>query len=170
MKPCLLIAILMFSAASHGAIKSFVAQDEEMATLIIQGQDADASTLYRHMQVDEFEDSGVLKKKIEFNSPYSFQPIFILGCQKSIRSEKQASCTFKVFKNRIDHATPLIRKNPDWFLIGINDRIIAKKLAKLFHSSSEGDVFRSENNEFRIWKTFDSRDDLVSFTVEFSEN
>ncbi len=160
---------LLITGLSYSAVHSIIPEDKQSAILIIQGQDLDAVRMYDSMNVEEVLESNILKKKIEYFAPTNFQTLFTLICNKSILTPELASCTFKIFNVFIGHQYPLIRKDPNWFMLGVGDRAYLRKLIKPFNMNDDGEIFRSESNEFRILVVKDIYDSPISFTMEYKK-
>lgn len=138
---------------------------ENQATLLIQGQNNDASKLYDAMNVIPSTDNNVLTKHIGYEVTYA-NPAFDLTCSES-QLTKSASCTLKFFSSGA-----VIMKEQKAVLMGINDRFDAPNIAKLFNETSNdsyrAEVFLSQDGKLRIWKTFNSFGEIVSFTMSYN--
>ncbi|MBP9680730.1 MAG: hypothetical protein KBD76_04960 [Bacteriovorax sp.] len=60
-----------------------------------------------------------------------------------------------------------------YFIVGVNDRLAAPRIAKMFLDldidNHQRIVFHSINGKFKIWKTLDVDGKAVSFTMEYRE-
>lgn len=157
------LLILLVSVGANGAVNDFFAADK--ATLVIQGKDADAVNLYEAMNVVPETDGSINVKHINYEAMYA-NPVFDLTCKKSQLTDV-ASCTLKFFS-----PGAVVNSTYKSVLMGINDRFDAPTTAKMFHETSsdryQAQVFSSADGKLRIWKTFDSAGDVVSFTMKYN--
>ncbi len=157
------VLIFLFAGYAHANVGAIFTADE--ATLIIQGNDTDASSLYAAMNVAPSNDGNKLTKHINYETMYA-QPVFDLTCNES-QLTKVFSCTLK-----FSSPGAVISKDQKWVLMGINDRIDSRHFAKLFNDVSSdhyrAEVFRSIDGTLHIWKTYDSTGGVVSFTISYN--
>jgi hypothetical protein len=157
--------ILLFLFSTYAKAEVFALFPGENATLIIQGNDSDAISLFNSMNVEPANNGSILSKHISFETMFA-RPVFDLACKKS-QSAGNASCTLKFFSPEA-----VINKSQKSVLMGINDQLEAPAVAKLFNNKTtspyQAEVFLSVDEKLRIWKTFNSSGDIVSFTISYN--
>lgn len=164
-----LITSLLFAISSVHA-ETGVLFPSNQALLMIQGPDSEAKALFDSMNVTAISENGLLKKEINLTTSFgpTGDPVFNLIC-KYAELTHAAACTLKVFSEM----ETTISKNNKYFLIGVNDRYAAPRIAKMFldldNNSHQRIVFHSVNGKFKIWKTLDLDGKTVSFTMEYGE-
>lgn len=163
MKNLFLILMCLFSTYAKAEVLALFTNDN--ATLVIQGNDSDANALFDSMNVESTDNGGVLSKHISYETRYA-RPVFDLTCNKS-QIVENASCTLKLFSPEA-----VINKSYKSVLMGINDRFDATAVANMFnnHTSNpyRAEVFLSIDRKLRVWKTFNSSGDVVSFTMSYN--
>lgn len=157
------LLLFFVSVGANAAVTDFFSADK--ATLLIQGKDLDAGNLYDAMNVVAETDGTIDVKHISYDSMYA-NPVFDLTCKKSQLTDV-ASCTLKFFS-----PGAVVNSAYKSVLMGINDRFDAPTTAKKFNETSsnphQAHVFLSADGKLRIWKTFDSSGDVVSFTMTYN--
>lgn len=163
MKAISIAVLFLLSVSAKAEIGAFF--PENQATLVIQGKNEDASKLYEAMKVTPSAANNTLTKHISYETMYA-NPVFDLTCNKS-QLTNASSCTLKFFS-----PGAVIMKDQKAVLMGINDRFDAPDIAKLFNETSnnsyQAESFLSEDGKLRIWKTFNSSGEVVSFTMSYN--
>lgn len=138
---------------------------ENQATLLVQGKNTDAENLYEAMNVPSSSNNNVLTKKIVYTAMFA-NPVFEQICNKSLLTNS-TSCSIKFFS-----PGAVLFKDKNAILMGINDQFDSVKIAKLFNQTSsnsyQAQVFLSEDEKLKIWKTYDSSGEVVNFTMSYN--
>jgi hypothetical protein len=164
-----LITLLLFAIAPVHA-ETGILFPPNQALLIIQGPDSEAKELFDSINVTAIPEAGLLKKEINLNTTLGpvGEPVFNLICKYSELSHA-ASCTLKVFPAM----ETSISRDRKYFLVGVNDRYAAPRIAKMFldldTNNHQRIVFHSINGKFKIWKMLDVDGKTVSFSMEYRE-
>jgi hypothetical protein len=163
MKIAFLTIMFLFSTTAHAEVHALFPTDD--ATLIIQGNDADATALFDSMNVATLDDGRTLSKHVSYDTMFA-KSVFDLTC-KQARSTAGTSCTLKFFSPEA-----VVNKVQKSILMGINDRLDARSVASMFNEKTstpyQAEVFLSMDGKLRIWKTFNSSGDVASFTMTYN--
>ncbi|MBC87323.1 MAG: hypothetical protein CL677_09110 [Bdellovibrionaceae bacterium] len=160
----ILVAVLFSLNSFAETIGMFSSQQ---AVVIIQGQDTDAKNLYDAMKVTPVEDGNRLQKELVHRTMQA-EDVFSLLCTSSQLNPDLVSCTLKVFPS----SQAIVNTESRWLHVGINDQFDAPSVARDFNHTGDryrGEVFKSLDEKLYIYKTFDRRGDVASFTIEFKE-
>lgn len=162
MKYFTIVFFLLLSVSSNAEISSLFS--DQRAILIIRGSNTDVLRLYDAMNVQPVLENNMMVKNIKYETLQT-DPVFDLTCKKSLLTNS-ASCTLKFFP-----PAALIQKDQKSILMGINDPFDAPDVAQLFHETSnnshQAEIFLSEDQTLRIWKTL-SAGKVISLTMMYN--
>lgn len=151
--------ILLFSSAAVADVGLFFTDIQ--AVVVVQGQDEDATNLFKSIDLPPRENGNTLSKEIFVESSYG-EPIFDLICTKLVFS-KSTTCTIKFFAPK---AT--INKERETALVEIKDKFEAHFVSnKFINGKNHSDVFRSLNGKLRIWTAYDNSGQVDSFNISY---
>ena len=164
MKLLILLVSTLMSANAFAEIYPMFAVRQ--ATIIIQGADQDAIHLFNAMNVQQEEIDQKIVKKIAHSTMYA-EDVFDLVCTAAKNNLNNVSCTLKVFASQ----QSIVNTERKWFIVGVNDSFDARQVAQQFKhlgGQQAGNIFTSTDTKLRIYKTFDSQGEIVSFTIQFN--